>query len=80
VDPEGRVAATGGLRALSLAAGATASSLAASSVAQPRLWSLESPALHRLITTIRAGGAVVDRYETVSASGPCVSIPTTASF
>ena len=33
-------------------------------IAHPRLWSLESPVLHRLVTVIRAGGAVVDRYET----------------
>jgi beta-galactosidase len=64
VDPDGRAVATGLLRALSLAAGDTGEFSCALHVPQPRLWSLESPALHQLVTTIRAGGAVVDRYET----------------
>jgi beta-galactosidase len=64
VDPDGRAVATGLLRALSLAAGDTGEFPCALHVPQPRLWSLESPALHQLVTTIRAGGAVVDRYET----------------
>jgi beta-galactosidase len=63
-DSDGRVVATGGLRGLSLAAGAAGEFPCELKVSQPRLWSLESPALHRLVTTIRAGGAVVDRYET----------------
>ncbi len=33
-------------------------------VAHPQRWSVESPALHKLVTTVRLGGAVVDRYET----------------
>jgi beta-galactosidase len=64
VDPDGRVVATGAARALSLEAGSTGEFPCVLSVPQPRLWSLELPALHRLVTTIRAGGAVVDRYET----------------
>jgi beta-galactosidase len=64
VDPDGRVVATGAVHGLSLAAGSTGEFPCGLSVPQPRLWSLESPALHRLVTTIRAGGAVVDRYET----------------
>jgi beta-galactosidase len=34
------------------------------SVKNPKLWSLESPYLHTLVTTIRSGGKVVDTYET----------------
>ena len=64
VDPDGREIATGAVRTLSLAAGSTGEFSGTLSVPRPRLWSLESPALHRLVTTIRAGGAVVDRYET----------------
>ncbi len=64
VDPDGRTVATGALRSLSLAAGGTGEFSLALTVAQPRLWSLESPGLHQLVTTIRAGGAVVDHYET----------------
>ena len=64
MDPDGRVVATGTMRTLSLAAGGTGEFPCALNVPQPRLWSLESPALHRLVTTLRSGGAVVDRYET----------------
>jgi beta-galactosidase len=64
VDPDGREVATGAVRALSLEAGSTGEFPCALNVLHPRLWSLESPALHRLVTTIRMGGAVVDRYET----------------
>ncbi|MDR1331840.1 MAG: DUF4982 domain-containing protein [Tannerella sp.] len=34
------------------------------SVAGPRLWSPDSPAMYTLVTTVREGGAVVDRCET----------------
>jgi len=63
-DPTGQTVATGTAPGLSLAAGGSAEYPVVLRVAQPRLWSLESPALHRLITTLRSGGAVVDRYET----------------
>ena len=33
-------------------------------LARPRLWSLEDPNLYRLVTEIKKGSAVVDRYET----------------
>ncbi|MGH9430304.1 MAG: beta-galactosidase GalA [Terriglobia bacterium] len=33
-------------------------------VANPALWSIDKPNLYRLVTTIEAGGAVVDRYAT----------------
>ena len=33
-------------------------------VSQPQLWSLEERSLYKLITEVRAGGDVVDRYET----------------
>ena len=33
-------------------------------VANPKLWSIESPHLYRLVTTLRVGDAEVDRYET----------------
>jgi len=64
VDPDGRVVATGAVHSLSLAAGATGEYPCALDVPHPRLWSLESPVLHRLVTTIRVGGAIGDRYET----------------
>ncbi|MFZ1073609.1 MAG: beta-galactosidase GalA [Verrucomicrobiia bacterium] len=33
-------------------------------VANPKLWSIETPYLHKLVTTIRVDGTAVDRYET----------------
>ena len=35
-------------------------------VKNPRLWSLENPHLYRVVTTIRSGQMVADRYETVT--------------
>ena len=64
VDPEGRVIATGTQRGLSLAAGVTGEFATVLPVSAPRLWSIATPVLHRLVTTIRTGGAVVDHYGT----------------
>ena len=64
VDPDGRVVATETLPGLMLGAGLTGEFPCALAVPRPRLWSLETPWLHRLVTTVRTGGAVVDRYET----------------
>jgi beta-galactosidase len=33
-------------------------------VANPKLWSLETPYLHKLVSTVISGGKVVDHYET----------------
>jgi beta-galactosidase len=33
-------------------------------ISHPKLWSIETPNLQKLVTTIRSGGKVVDRYET----------------
>jgi len=79
VDPDGRVVATGAVHSLSLAAGATGEYPCALDVPHPRLWSLESPVLHRLVTTIRVGGAIGDRYETPSASAAFFSTPIVVS-
>jgi len=35
-------------------------------VENPSLWSLENPSLYRVVTTIRSGQLVADRYETVT--------------
>lgn len=51
--------------ALTLAAGVTQEFTATLAVPSPALWSLKSPALHTLVTTVlRADGTVDDRYET----------------
>ncbi|MDF1560086.1 MAG: beta-galactosidase GalB [Bacteroidales bacterium] len=35
-------------------------------VSNPRLWSVESPVLYRVVTEVLSGGKVTDRYETVT--------------
>ncbi len=63
--PDGQTVATKQLRGLALPAGDAHEYFALLSVARPQLWSLETPALHRLVTIVRdGGGAIVDRYET----------------
>lgn len=63
--PDGRTVATKSLAALTVAAGAEAEFVTTLPVAQPQLWSLESPALHRLVTVVRdEKGTAIDRYET----------------
>ncbi len=64
VNAGGQVVATGAVRNSVLSSGAERDLSCVMSVPHPQLWSLESPVLHRLVTTVRAGGAVVDRYET----------------
>ncbi len=65
LDPDGGSVATKILSGLRVASGEAAEFSAVLPVTQPRLWSLETPALHRLVTLVRdADGAVVDRYET----------------
>ena len=64
LDPNGRTVASTSSPATSLTAGLTVELTSALSVPSPRLWSLESPSLHRLVTTVRTDGKIVDRYET----------------
>lgn len=65
LDPEGRIVAEHHGRAAPLAAGITATRQASLRVRNPRLWSLETPHLHTLVTTVHAGDHRVDRTETV---------------
>lgn len=62
--PDGRRVAQSTVNARALAPGATATHTDILRVKSPHLWSLTDPALHRLVTTIRQGGAVIDRTET----------------
>jgi len=63
--PDGRTLATRQLRGLTVAAGESQEFSAALAVAQPQLWSVETPVLHRLVTVVRdAAGVIVDRCET----------------
>lgn len=63
--PDGRKIGAQSLRGLTLGAGESHEWLVTLPVAQPQLWSLETPQLHKLITIVRdASGTEVDRYET----------------
>jgi beta-galactosidase len=65
LGPDGGSIATKTLSELSLAPGEASEFSVVLPVAQPLLWSVESPTLHRLLTIVRdTAGAVVDRYET----------------
>ncbi len=48
----------------SIAEGGEQTYTQAITVKQPRLWSLEERNLYKLVTEVRAGGDIVDRYET----------------
>ncbi len=50
--------------ATSVAAGKTATVAQTVTLASPKLWSLTSPTLYSVITTVSVGGAVVDTYTT----------------
>jgi beta-galactosidase len=63
-DGEGKTVATEKIQKLNLKPGETKEYPCVLSVNNPKLWSLESPYLHKLITTLRSQGTVVDRYET----------------
>ncbi|HTO05309.1 MAG TPA: beta-galactosidase GalA [Opitutus sp.] len=65
LGPDGGSIATETRSALNVAAGETLDFSVVLPIAQPRLWSVETPTLHRLITIVRdETGTVVDRYET----------------
>ena len=60
----GQVVASGVSPSLHLAAGQSIEQPTTLSVPQPKLWSIETPTLHTLVTTLRSGGVIVDRFET----------------
>jgi beta-galactosidase len=64
LDSDGKAITTAQLKQLALAAGACGEFKNVLAVASPKLWSIETPHLHKLVTTITSGSAVVDRYET----------------
>jgi beta-galactosidase len=64
-DSAGRVLATATVPAAALAAGSSVAVPCVLAVPHPRLWSPETPTLHRLVTLVRSKGVVVDRYETM---------------
>jgi beta-galactosidase len=64
VDGSGATVASGRADVPRVAPGEEAESSAAIQVARPRLWSVETPQLYTIVTTLRQGESVVDRYET----------------
>jgi beta-galactosidase len=64
LDGSGQTIATTQAKQLKIPAGERAEFSHMLPVSQPKLWSLETPHLHKLVTTIVSNGAVVDRYET----------------
>ncbi len=64
MDADGQTVATARTGKLSLAAGAAGEFPCTLRVGHPRLWSLEAPVLHKLLTTVLRQGVVVDRITT----------------
>lgn len=65
LGPDGGSLVSRSLAGLTVAAGDSAEFTLTLPVAHPRLWSLETPVLHRLVTVVRGeDGAEIDRYET----------------
>lgn len=62
--PDGKRLVDSRAAAPAVAPGGVAKHMDLLRVNAPQLWSLESPAMHRVVTTIRQGDTIVDRYET----------------
>jgi beta-galactosidase len=62
--PDGTVAARIPETAVAVAAEQRSDNHADVSIAGPRLWSIETPQLYRLVTDVLVDGKLVDRYET----------------
>ena len=63
-DPSGKQVASVDVKSLLLKPGEKKEFPTVIEVKNPQLWSLESPSLYKLVTSIQAENAVVDRYET----------------
>ncbi len=64
LDDHGRTVAQADVSPFSLGADRVSQVGQAIDLERPRLWSLESPTLYRLVSEVRSGGKVVDRRET----------------
>ena len=64
VDSSGKTIASGSTKNFSLKAGDQEEYVSRFKVANPKLWSVETPFLHKLKTVLRSGGKIVDTYET----------------
>ncbi len=63
-DASGTEVGKGSSAATSVTAGKTADVTHTATVSNPKLWSVSSPTLYSVVTTVSAGGAVVDTYTT----------------
>jgi len=64
LDAEGKSVGISGLKQLSLKPGEENEFTCLIDLQNPKLWSIETPYLHKLITTVKSGGEVVDTYVT----------------
>jgi beta-galactosidase len=64
VDAEGNTLASGSKKQLSLGPGCNREFFSAYAVADPKVWSIETPTLHTLKTVVRSAGKAVDACET----------------
>jgi beta-galactosidase len=64
VNAEGKPIVSGSIQQLTLRSGEQKEYFSRYNVANPKLWSIETPYLHKLKTVIRSEGKVVDTYET----------------
>lgn len=64
VAPGGARVATGAAGTLALPAGQRSEHRGQLRLDAPRLWSIEEPNLYRLVTELRSGGRLIDRFET----------------
>jgi len=64
VNAEGKTIASGSIQQLKLSAGEQKEYFNSYKVADPKLWSIETPYLHKLKTVIRSAGKIADTYET----------------
>ncbi|MGA2536375.1 MAG: beta-galactosidase GalA [Terracidiphilus sp.] len=64
LDPSGKEVGKSGTDAISIAEGGEQTYEQQIAVKQPQLWSLEERNLYTLVTEVKAGGEIVDRYAT----------------
>ena len=64
LDADGKAIAQGELKQLVLKPGEMNEYSCVVRLAQPKLWSIETPYLYKLITIVRSADSLVDRYET----------------
>jgi beta-galactosidase len=64
LDADGNPVASNKAELLSLKPGEAQEFSASLNVENPKIWSLETPNMHKLVTTIFKDGKVIDRYET----------------